>query len=1113
MAKGTDAQTGPRDVFVGRQREIATLQAAFAQAVSGNGRLMLLAGEAGIGKSRLAEAVAAHARTQGAAVHSGWCWEDDGAPAFWPWIQVIRSYLRTSDASTLLSHMGSGAGELAQLVPDVRVRLPGLPAPPALEPAQARFRQFASVAAFLKNAAGDQPLVLILEDLHWADAPSLQLLQFLVQDLDGARLLVIATYCDDEVDNTRAPSDLLATLVRQRRVDRLRLDGMTENDVARYLELTLGECPAPSVVARLHSDTNGNAFFVAELARLLVRNPKECVASPLPHDVREVIVRRLSRVSNACRSVLATAAVIGPEFDLNVLERCGTVACALEVLSEASVARLITAVEEVPGRYRFCHALIRHTLYSGLPLASRVRLHGQIAEALEALCGANPLARVDELAHHFLQAVPEGGVGKAIDYAAQAGERATALLAYEDAAAHLTRALRTLEVWKPSDAARHCELLLALGWAQMRAGESGAVCDGTFQCAAAVARRLRAPELLARAALGFGARKSPLDASNESLLQQLREALAALGPGDSALRARLLSRLALAVCVPDPRAESTALSEDAVRVGRRVGDPATLAFALFSRHAALAGPANVEERLSIATEIVRLAEQVGDREMGMAGRVYGITDALELGDIATVRREIVAYARLAHDQRQPFFQSCAESLRAMQALLEGRFADAEQLATQALNLAQRSDDRGAFQAFLAPMCLSYWERGALAQLEGFVQGTVEQFPVVPGVRAVLATFYAEQGREDEARALLDHLARDEFRTLPQDGSWLFYLALLAEACVVLRDLGRAATLYDLLNPYGRSVIVGVGGNLCLGSASYVLGRLAALLRRHTTARQHLHDALAMNTALGAPPWIAYTQHAYAHVLLAGGDPGDREAALSLLAQALWTAERLGIQRLRRQILAVQQQAGVATMERTARSASQQAEPTLPVQNGVLRQEGEYWAIAYNGSTFRLRNSVGLRYLLQLLRHPGREFLATDLVAGFPDHQPYTAATGDAEAILDPQARSAYTRRLVDLRAALEEARAFNDSERMSRTQAEIDFLAEELARAVGIGGRYRKPAHVERARVSTTRAIKATVMKITAHDAALGRYLATTVKTGTFCSYTPDPRIPVSWTL
>ncbi|MGI8549880.1 MAG: ATP-binding protein, partial [Dehalococcoidia bacterium] len=499
-----EAETGAsagRPPLVGRESERALLQERLKAAWAGQGSLVLLAGEPGIGKTRLAEELAGEARQQGVTVLWGRCWEGEGAPPFYPWLQVLRSYCERQSPLTLHAELGPGAADLAQLLPELRERLLDLPPLPQLEPESARFRLFEAVSRFLRNASQAQPLVVFLDDLHWADKASLLLLQLLTRDLGEERLLVIGTYRDTDLDRRHPLAEVLPSLRRAPRFERILLHGLSREEVERLLVSRVGHGPVatgrakpasplpyqgPGLAEALWRETEGNPFFIGEVLRHLTEtgrlrqtDGRWSVASGsiaelgIPEGVREVIGRRLSRLSDETNRLLTLAAVIGREFDAATLERVAVVdADAVDTaLEEAETARVIDVLGK-GGRYEFAHALVRETLYGELPSRRRVRLHRQVGEALEQQYARSLDSHLSELAYHFLEGAAGGGdIEQAIDYARRAAEHALAQYAYEAAVGQYEAALALLDETEAADTVLRCDLLLLLAGALNEAGE------------------------------------------------------------------------------------------------------------------------------------------------------------------------------------------------------------------------------------------------------------------------------------------------------------------------------------------------------------------------------------------------------------------------------------------------------------------------------------------------------------------------------------------------------------------------------------------------------------------------------------------------------------------
>ncbi|MGE0825409.1 MAG: AAA family ATPase [Candidatus Binatia bacterium] len=1136
------------DIFVGRESEMATLQAGLGDALAGHGRLFLLAGEPGIGKTRTAHELANYAQLHNARVLTGRCYEGDGAPPFWPWVQIVRSYISDCNPAALRVQMGTGAADIAQVIPEIHEHLGGVSSPPLLDPEHARFRFFDSLTTFLKTAAKGQAQVLFLDDLHWADKPSLLLLQFLAGELHDARMLVIGTYRDMEGKHQQALSHTLGELARVPESQRILLSGLEVGDVANFVERATNISPPETLVTALYQQTEGNPFFLTEIVRLLatrgeasaIHTVTAAATLPIPQQVHEVIVRRLDQLSEDCQRVLTIAAVLGREFSFPVLRRASNLSgdSVLESLEEAVTARIITKTPDRRGHYSFSHTLIREALYRQTSLTQRVRLHRCVGEVLENLLDSHSAPSTSsrllaELAYHFCAAAQGGDdVDKAIEYSERAGEQAVTLFAYEKAVSHYETALQLLAL-KEVDEVRRCELLLAFGDALWRAGATQQARD-TFESAARVAQTLNMEELLARAALGFGTVRAETGLVDETLVQLLEAALAALPHDPSALRVKLLARLAVALYFSPAAEYRQTLSEQALTMARQIQDPHALAFALIARHFTGWGVSRLTDRLALATEAVRVAEESGDQGIAFEGQAWKILDLFELGDIEAMDREIESYAQQGAKMCLPRQQWHLRLVQAARALLAGRFEEGEQLANEAITIRGESSEMANAMPFYGiQMFAVRREQDRLAELEPAIATLAAQFPTLRGWRCSLAILHCDLGNLEAARQDFEHLAAQNFVDVPRDGNWLPVIARLADVCSVLGDTQRAAMLYDVLLPYAEQNIVLATSAACLGPASYYLGLLATILSRWDDAEAHFEAALKFNTKMGARPFVTHTQYQYARMLLARGTPSDWEKAWELLTRGLNTAQELGMEALVKQALALKVKTRNSAVTgqggngiRSSGSAASAENQSLS-EASIFHREGDYWTIAHQGTVFRLKDIRGLSYINHLLRHPNREFCVLDLLAlSRKDISPrssaseitlvetdrYTSELGDAGEILDPQARVAYKQRLEELREELEEARRFNDLARADQAQHEINCLTQQLASAVGLGGRNRRAAsHLERARINVAKGIKAALAKIAQHSPTLELYLATTIKTGLFCSFTPTPRTPVDW--
>ncbi len=1125
---GDPGRLGGGRAFVGRDREVAELAAALEDAVGGRGCLFLVAGEPGIGKTWLAEHLAERALQRGIRVLWGRCWEGGGAPPFWPWAQIITTLAEGCDDETLATYLGAGASAVAQVVPGLIERLgtAAISPVPSLESDAARFYLFKAITGLFKEASSAQPLLLVLDDLHAADDPSMLLLEYLARDLRAAHLLVVGIYRDVEAARRPGIGDAVGDLVREGQLVSLR--GLDRAAVRDLIEGLSGAAPSEAEVAAIHEATEGNPLFVREAVRLLaaettVEHPGRG-GVPIPGSVRAVIRRRLAPLSADAVQVLSAAAVVGREFDLSLVGPAGELPVE-RVLDSLSEAVALGVVAEEPGavdRYRFSHSLMREVVYDRLPIPVRMQWHRRVGEAIERLSGAGSVAHVAELARHFAEVAATGEAAKALAYARQAGEQAMGMYAYEEAAAQYQRALHACKFADPDEAVR-CELLLRLGEAQARAGAYPDAKE-TYLQAAQLSRRLGSPGRLARAALGYGEPQVEGGLVDRRLVGLLREALDGLSPEDGPLRVRLLARLSLEMTFSNEPQLTEPLSRQAVEMARRLGDVVCLVSALHARWMALVAPGQWEEGWALAGEVLQLAQATADRELELFGRVLRAGSSLELGDIRTVEADVAAHARLADELRMPVHRWAATTMRAMRALLRGDFEEAERLAGQARSI--QPGRPNVEHAYLRQLSLLRWQQGRLEELRERWQGVRERFAGTANPLTAtgwLALADAELGHSEAARRMLESLV-DQIVQLPRAQLSASSLTVPCLVATRLDHCEAARRLYPVLLPYGEHVIATTIPNpiVCYGSASLYLGLLATVTSRWVEAADHFEAAIRVHEQLGARPLLARTRYEYARMLLRRGRVADRGLALALLDEALATARSIGMAAVTEGIQALRgaEAGGTVPAEPAAEVAGAPA-----TSANVFRQEGEYWTVAYEGSVVRLKDSKGLRHLARLLAQPGRELHVTDLEAagsrGAAPGQGERARSselgvrpdlGDAGELLDAQAKTAYKARLEELREELDEAEGFNDAARAANARQEMDFLVGELARAVGLGGRDRRAAsHAERNRLNATRAIRAAMANLARANPSLGRHLAATIRTGRYCSYTPDPRAPLTW--
>ncbi|TMB70379.1 MAG: hypothetical protein E6J43_02095 [Chloroflexi bacterium] len=892
--------------FVGRRDEAAQLRRHLEAATHGQGALVLVGGGPGVGKTRLVSELAIYASDRGLDVLTGRAYGTEGMPPYLPFTEALKPWLRDRSPEQLRAAVDGNAAYLVRLLPELAQLLPDIPEAPALGPEAERYRLFEGVSDFLLTVASGKPLLLSLDDLHSADDASLLLLQHLARRLVDAPLLVIGTYRDTEVDPSHPLAGLLTELTRRRLGSRLSVQPLPRDEAALLAEAALGDVPAHHVADALFAATEGNPFFIEELVRHLQEQGRDLTDAQskvsdwiVPEGIRQVIERRLWRLDEAARRVLVYSAVIGRDLSLPRLSAATALdeESALNLLEKALAAQLL---REEGGGYAFAHPLIRETLYQGLSAPRRRHLHRRVAEAFEVLYLLDPEPHLAELAHHFFQAAQEAAADKAVLYASRAGERAGRLLAYEEATDHYERALQAMQLLEPSAETddQLCALLLFLGENQWRSGNTPQALE-TFKRAAVVAKSLSNAEQLAIAALYFGgagfvARVGVFD---ETLVGLLEDALIALGDADSPLRARVLARLSMAIHWSPQQDRRLALSQQALEMARRLGDPVTLAHVLISRHYSVGGPEAIEDRAAVYSEILRLAEQSRDKELALVGMALRIVNLVEIGDTAAADAEIEAFAALAEELRIPQHLWWAAIFRTMRTLMAGRFNEVETQAQDALILGQTSQIFDAAQTYGVQFGILRREQGRVEEIEPAFRGFVETYGSVPQWRIGLAYIYSSLGREEDARAQFEFMLSGGLDKIPEDLLWMGSISLLSEVCAFLGDAPRAAELYRLPRPHAGRCVVIANAVASYGSASRFLGLLATTMHRWEHAECHFEDALVMNARIDSPPWVAWTQYQYAQMLARRGDPVGRTQAGQLLTRALMTARELGMKLL------------------------------------------------------------------------------------------------------------------------------------------------------------------------------------------------------------------------
>ncbi|HUG16305.1 MAG TPA: AAA family ATPase [Thermomicrobiales bacterium] len=909
-----------RSPFVGREWELAELHAALDEMVNGHCQIVLIAGEPGIGKTRLIEEFCESA-SRGIDVCWGRCDEQDGSPAYWPWIQILNQFVSAAGRETVVSWLGGRTALLTQIVPALAGEQLSVPDAPPVDAEHARFQLFTAVADLLRHVASTRPLVLVIDDLHWADISSLALIQFLAGSLRHEPVLLIATYRSFDAGRDAPLSSALAALSREQGHLRLVLRGLSRDDVESFVAESTGTTPARELVDAVFDAVDGNAFFMREVMRLiLAETPKSGRRSEIrvPETVRDVVGHRVNRLPAACIDQIEIASVIGREFSpvvLGDIANCSTTR-VIDDIEPAVAAGLIEMVDV--GRYRFSHALVRDALYEDLPSSRRLSLHRLVGEVLERRPLLEPAAHFAELSRHFGLAASVGSAERAIAYALKVADTALSQYAWETAIEYYRLALRSCDLLDDPDPAQRCRLLLLLGEAQTLAGagRERAFLEGTapaaietFWQAARLAQSMDSPAQLARAALGIAGHSLGIPQAGQEGLDLMATALASLPPEDSPLRAQLLARLTVDVarawsvgglCLGHTNTEwIIRRSDEAVAIARRAGDARTLAFALAAKRLAREGSGELDDWLDEAEEILHLASATGDLQIAIWGLNQKHSILVESGQPAAAGHVLDELEQLGERVQTPMFRNQMTLWRSGEALRQGRFDEADALLQQARSVWPRTA--------MATFQLSTLRREQ-CRLDEVVDLAGERFARLRRSaewRAFWVLLNYETGAVDAAQALFDDIAALDFTDLPRGVVWLRSIAWLAESASLLRDERRSELLYDLLTPYVGRNLFAENSDHSGGAIAYYLGLLSATLGRWDDAERHFQDALTKNERWQQWPYAAHTRHAWADMLLRRGNDADKGRALTLNADALEASGLMGMARLSKLARALQ----------------------------------------------------------------------------------------------------------------------------------------------------------------------------------------------------------------
>lgn len=1068
------------EALVGRDELVEELVAVAGDVAGGTGAIVLLTGEAGIGKTSVARHLA---HRVGGALEVSWgtCVTDQGAPPFWPWQTLV-----PTDPPAAPSAADDAIGarrfeRLNALADDVRARTVG------------------------------RPRLHVIEDLQWADVASVLLLGHLAATVVDAPLLVVATLRTGE---PRSPQFDEAIEEVHRVASVHALAALDTHDIEVLLRAG-GEAPDADLVRLLQARTGGNPLYVTELLRALPTSATadrrlEVLTGSVPERVVDLVLGRLGRLPASVADVLVTASVIGAEGDVATLaaaQRCAAEAL-LELLDQARAGHLLDTAP--PGRWRFRHQLIRDAVYDSVRETSRSERHARVLEAL----AADPATPVPIVAHHALAAQPRFDADRAVALAARAGAAALAQQAYEEAVGWFERALSSA----PPDTARRwrAELLVMSGEAHRLMGDVGAARQAFLRAADLTDE----PALLARAALGYADPGADLgiayrteDAMTAPLLER---ALAAQGEGDAATAVQLEARLAAELYFSDDPSRAEHLARTALDRARRLDDPGALGVATAVVHDAfVVGQAPLDEQLAESAQLLAWARSTGSVGALLTAHRARVLDLLAAGDLVAVDAEVLAFRRRAEPLRAPGYLWWPALWSAMRALLEGRHEVAEERALAAYGTGERSFPALSFINLSFLLFFLRREQGRLHEVEQATRDYAASHADVPALRVALTFLLAELGRRDEAGAALaafDQGALDRLHDRNWPASWF----QLARAVFLVGDRDLAATLLaPERRPDERCIQVSLG-TVCLGAADLATAWLLHTVGDLDAADARYRAAQERNGRIGARSWLAQAQADHAGLLVDRGGADDEVARL--LDAARTAARDIGLAPVVAAVAAVEAvhtdgtdgehgedgaEGGAA-----ARSAAGPQRRPVPRAAGsaTFRLHGSVWELAYGDRAVQLPDARGLHDLSHLLARPGQAVSVLELA----HDGDATPAAARGAAALDDRARREIRDRLQRLDADEADAEAAGDGERAALVREERQALAEAVARDFGLGGRSRLIGDpVERVRKTVSTRIRRAITTVGKAHPELGRHLERSIDTGAWCAYRPAE--PVDW--
>ncbi|WP_406107446.1 ATP-binding protein [Micromonospora globbae] len=1094
--------------IIGREHPAGLLRAELDRATGSHGGLVLVTGEPGIGKTTLVTAAAREARQRGALVLGGACWDSDSAPGYWPWVQVLRGLRRSAEDWAVARQAGERA--LGVLLGETTLgSLPGVVAFPETAPARDdaerdTFALYDAVTTALVTVSQRRPVVVVLDDLHWADPASLRLLEFAAQHTWFERLLLVGTYRDAEVEAGDHPlRPLLVPLLAK--ATTLTLTGLSRDEVGALITRTAGREPEPALVDEVHRRTGGNPFFVEQTARLWRAGGAVEAIAP---GVREVVSRRLAQLPAPVVEVLTVAAVLGREFHRQVLAACvaAPVAQVDRLLDLASAARLVLAWGG--GRFSFAHDLVRETLYDALADDDRRARHAAVVRAVDGVADLSDRLVPADLARHAYLAGTDLDPARATELLLAAARDAAGRIASDESVVHFRRALEVVR-----DEAHRVRILTEFGQLLHHCGNSQEGAQRLDE-AATLALSLDDPALLARTALSvqrhFHAATQPAGRSEEILREAYRRLIGE--PGD----------LPTVTLVTDLITATETLA-------RRGHDDEALTFSLWARHDTTWGLGTAADRAAITAEIREVARRTGDRETELWATSLRWVALLEVGDPGYLA-ELTAFVNSGAASDVARHRMAAAVDGGIIAAFRGDFAQADRHFAVLDDLGEQPSDFGFMVHHMR------WARlllqGRFDEIDALLDGLdAGDYPYLQLARGITA---AERGDGQEAvrrTEAIETAGTTYIRAVSP-----LWLRLRAQAAAATRDPRRCDEAREALAPYRGQWTVALFGCDVSGPVDHWLAVLDAAQGRWDDAVAGFQAARDAADRMDSRPWSVVARAALVDVLARRAGPGDAAVAEELRVTTERDATALGMRQVLDRLAAVPAPAAVAVPAAVAAPAAVAVPAAVAAPAAVavpaavaapaaappdtapaevtattyeFRRDGPVWRLAYAGTVVHLPDAKGLHDLALLISRPGTDVPAVELLDPAAGPELVAARRLGGDPVLDDEAKARYRRHLSRLDEEIDRAAARDDMGKVAALEAERAALLDELRAAAGLAGRSRRLGdEAERARKTVTARIRDTLRKLDDRHPALAAHLRDTVSTGGTCRYLPPEPLP-----